>query len=118
MRYLMDSLQSYETGHGDALCPIPKEAEKSFMGEHLLVKPVVTEEFRLVTSQILKKIGDLSLGNNLQAATPAVASQCSQEPRTNSGTNPTPGPVAAASSSSQNLPPAHQSSSPSPYVSS
>ncbi|KAJ7898823.1 hypothetical protein B0H14DRAFT_3554223 [Mycena olivaceomarginata] len=36
MKYLVDSLQSYETGHGDALCPVPHEADKSFMGEHLL----------------------------------------------------------------------------------
>ncbi|KAJ7242308.1 hypothetical protein C8J57DRAFT_1244177 [Mycena rebaudengoi] len=57
MRYLMDSLQSYETGHSDALCPIPREAEESFMGDHLLLKPVPTQEFRLVTSQI----GNLNL---------------------------------------------------------
>ncbi|KAJ7149831.1 hypothetical protein C8R43DRAFT_1088159 [Mycena crocata] len=63
MRYLMDSLQSYETGHGDALCPIPKEADKSFMGEHLLVKPVAAEEFRLVTTQLLTAVRDINLGN-------------------------------------------------------
>ncbi|KAJ7920976.1 hypothetical protein B0H13DRAFT_1867120 [Mycena leptocephala] len=33
-------LQSYETGHSNALCPIPREANKSFMGNHpVLLKP-------------------------------------------------------------------------------
>ncbi|KAJ7442897.1 hypothetical protein B0H11DRAFT_1932093 [Mycena galericulata] len=62
MRYLMDSLQSYETGHSNALCPIPREADKSFMGDHLLLKPVDTGEFRLFTSQILKSLGDITSG--------------------------------------------------------
>jgi hypothetical protein len=61
MKYLVDSLQSYETGHGDALCPVPHEADKSFMGEHLLVKPVATEEFRTVTSQIITDLRKISL---------------------------------------------------------
>ncbi|KAJ7151417.1 hypothetical protein C8R43DRAFT_1087984 [Mycena crocata] len=79
MRYLMDSLQSYETGHGDALCPIPKEADKSFMGDHLLVKPVVTEEFRMISSKLLTAIADISLGNravggNSTSITPTVFS--------------------------------------------
>ncbi|KAJ6458538.1 hypothetical protein C8R45DRAFT_843762 [Mycena sanguinolenta] len=63
MRYLMDSLQSYETGHSDALCPISREADQSFMGDHQLVKPVATEEFRLVSAQLLKTLEELKLGN-------------------------------------------------------
>ncbi|KAJ7500182.1 hypothetical protein B0H11DRAFT_2155556 [Mycena galericulata] len=98
MRYLMDSLQSYETGQGDALCPIPKEAEKSFMGEHLLVKPVVTEEFRLVTSQILKKLGDINLGNNSQAINPSVVA--GSQP---SDSIPASGCIPAAPSSSRGV---------------
>ncbi|KAJ7933625.1 hypothetical protein B0H13DRAFT_1480033, partial [Mycena leptocephala] len=35
MKYLLDSLQSYENGHGDALCPVPQEADKSFMSRRL-----------------------------------------------------------------------------------
>jgi hypothetical protein len=63
MRYLIASLQSYETGHGrgDALCSVPKEAESSFMGDHLRVEPVNTEEFRLVTSNLLKAIDQLKV---------------------------------------------------------
>ncbi|KAK6992392.1 hypothetical protein R3P38DRAFT_3226262 [Favolaschia claudopus] len=34
MRYLLDSLHSYEIGHGDALYPFRTEPDKSFMAEH------------------------------------------------------------------------------------
>ncbi|KAJ7858328.1 hypothetical protein B0H13DRAFT_2571611, partial [Mycena leptocephala] len=61
VKYLLDSLQSYEMGHSDALCPVPLEADKSFMGDHLLVKPVATEEFRSVTSQIITHLTKISL---------------------------------------------------------
>jgi len=44
IKYLVDSLQSYETGHGNALCPIAAEADKSFMGEHINQAPPSTEE--------------------------------------------------------------------------
>ncbi|KAJ6579194.1 hypothetical protein DFH09DRAFT_913466 [Mycena vulgaris] len=63
MRYLMDSLQSYETGHSNALCPIPREADKSFMGDHRLTQPVATEEFRLVMSQLHKRVSEIKFGN-------------------------------------------------------
>ncbi|KAK6987789.1 hypothetical protein R3P38DRAFT_2366098, partial [Favolaschia claudopus] len=33
MRYLLDSLHSYEIGHGDALYPFRTEPDKSFMAE-------------------------------------------------------------------------------------
>ncbi|EDR06462.1 uncharacterized protein LACBIDRAFT_328853 [Laccaria bicolor S238N-H82] len=46
IKYLIDSLQSYETGHGNALCLIPNEADKSFMGEHVNQAPPSTEEIR------------------------------------------------------------------------
>ncbi|PBL04470.1 hypothetical protein ARMGADRAFT_1022882 [Armillaria gallica] len=41
----VDSLQSYESGHSDALYPIPKEADKTFMEDHVLEKPITTTEF-------------------------------------------------------------------------
>ena len=44
IKYLVDSLQSYKTGHGDVLCPIPTKADKSFMGEHVNLAPPSTEE--------------------------------------------------------------------------
>jgi hypothetical protein len=65
MKYLIDSLQSYETGHGDALSPVPSEADQSFMGDHILVKPVTTEEFRMFTTTLLEALrpGPVTLGN-------------------------------------------------------
>ncbi|KAF8233405.1 hypothetical protein L208DRAFT_1048733, partial [Tricholoma matsutake] len=33
MRYLIDSLQRYETDQSDALCPMQTEADQSFMGD-------------------------------------------------------------------------------------
>ncbi|KAF8587221.1 hypothetical protein K439DRAFT_1246766, partial [Ramaria rubella] len=34
IHYLLDELYCYEEGHGDALRPITKEADVSFLGEH------------------------------------------------------------------------------------
>ncbi|KAF8809544.1 hypothetical protein BYT27DRAFT_7222449 [Phlegmacium glaucopus] len=50
IKYLVDSLQVifkgfYESGHGGTLHPIPLDPEKTFMGDHLSLKPVTTEEF-------------------------------------------------------------------------
>ncbi|KAF9064210.1 hypothetical protein BDP27DRAFT_1384789 [Rhodocollybia butyracea] len=45
MKYLMDSLQSYETGHGNALCPSRLEPAKSFMSDHSLDQPVTVNDF-------------------------------------------------------------------------
>lgn len=62
MKYLIDSLQSYETGHGDALSPIQSEASQSFMGDHVLVKPVTTEEFRTFTTTLLEALRSVPNG--------------------------------------------------------
>jgi len=40
IRYLLDELYYYEEGHGDALRPIPKHADESFLGEHAENFPV------------------------------------------------------------------------------
>lgn len=56
MKYLVDSLQSYETSHSDALCPVQREAEKSFMGEHKLFEPLTVNEFRTISSSITHTI--------------------------------------------------------------
>jgi hypothetical protein len=60
MRYLLDSLQSYESGHGDALYPFRTEPDKSFMGDHNIVQPPTTAEFRLLGEQILTKLEGLA----------------------------------------------------------
>lgn len=53
MKYLMDSLQSYETGHGNALCPLRLEPAKSFMSDHSLDQPVTVNDFRCFTQAMI-----------------------------------------------------------------
>ncbi|KAF9064776.1 hypothetical protein BDP27DRAFT_1425442 [Rhodocollybia butyracea] len=55
MKYLMDSLQSYETGHGNALCPSRLEPAKSFMSDHSLEQPVTANDFRHFTEAMMAK---------------------------------------------------------------
>ncbi|KAG2029595.1 hypothetical protein BDR03DRAFT_1018177 [Suillus americanus] len=38
--YLLDELTWYEKNHRDALCPIPREGDKSFNGDHILTAPL------------------------------------------------------------------------------
>ena len=52
MKYLFNSLQSYESGHGDALCPIQDKPDKSFMGDHKSLKLVTNEDLRLFSSSL------------------------------------------------------------------
>jgi hypothetical protein len=56
MRYLLNSLQSYENSFSDALCPIQAEADQSFMGEHQLVKPASKGGMRAWGTAILDAI--------------------------------------------------------------
>ena len=56
IKYLVDSLQSYETDYGDALCPMATEADKSFMGDHVLIQPVTTNEFRMFSTAIFSML--------------------------------------------------------------
>lgn len=56
MRYLIDSLQRYETDQSDALCPMQTEADQSFMGDHVLICPVTTDELRLFSSAMLSMV--------------------------------------------------------------
>ncbi len=53
MKYLIDSLQSYKSGHCDALHPVLKEPDKSFMGDHILDKPVTTGEFHIFAEAVM-----------------------------------------------------------------
>ncbi|KAF9067683.1 hypothetical protein BDP27DRAFT_1364735 [Rhodocollybia butyracea] len=53
MKYLMDSLQSYETGHGNALCPLRLEPAKSFMSNHSLDQPITVNDFRHFTAAMM-----------------------------------------------------------------
>ncbi|KAJ7930271.1 hypothetical protein B0H13DRAFT_1518971, partial [Mycena leptocephala] len=60
MRYLLDSLQSYESGHGDALYPFRPEPDKIFMSDHNALQPPTTAEFRVFSEQILTKLDGLA----------------------------------------------------------
>ncbi|KAJ7920082.1 hypothetical protein B0H13DRAFT_1867987 [Mycena leptocephala] len=60
MRYLLDSLQSYESGHGDALNPHRLEMDKSFMGDHDVLKAPTVGEFRTLSDKILTKLNNFS----------------------------------------------------------
>ncbi|KAG0692192.1 hypothetical protein DFH29DRAFT_818041 [Suillus ampliporus] len=46
IHYLLDELTRYEKNHRDALCPIPREANRSFNGDHILMAPVTAAETR------------------------------------------------------------------------
>lgn len=52
MKYLFNSLQSYESGHSDALCPIQDEPDKSFMGDHKVLQPATNEDLRVFSSAL------------------------------------------------------------------
>ncbi|KAF9058839.1 hypothetical protein BDP27DRAFT_1504170 [Rhodocollybia butyracea] len=85
MKYLMDSLQSYETGHGNALCPSRLEPAKSFMSDHSLNQPVTTNDFRHFAAAMIsanKQVVDmlrvppeLTLAHMHQMAFPGTESQ-------------------------------------------
>lgn len=70
MRYLMDSLQSYESGHGDALNPHRLEADKSFMGDSDALKPPTVAEFRTFSEKILTKLDNLAAAHPQSTALP------------------------------------------------
>lgn len=55
MKYLIDSLQSYESRDSDALYPVSKEPDKSFMGDHVLNMPVTTGEFWVFTEAVMNR---------------------------------------------------------------
>jgi hypothetical protein len=59
MKYLIDSLQSYESGHGNALYPIRAEPEKSFMGDHIAMQTVTAEEFQEMKRSVDQKLDNL-----------------------------------------------------------
>ena len=52
IKYLVDSLQAYETGHGDALHLVQKGADQIFMGNHIATAHVTAGEVRQMTHTI------------------------------------------------------------------
>ena len=56
----MDSLQSFENGHGDALHPIPIDATNFFMGDDSAIKPATSEEVRQLAASVHRTVDTLS----------------------------------------------------------
>lgn len=56
IRYLLDELNLYEDGHSDALRPIQRGADSSFMGEHRENEPVTIGELRGLMAGVEAKI--------------------------------------------------------------
>lgn len=61
MKYLLDSLQSFEDGHGDALHPVLNGFNDSFMGEHLEVAPATAGEVRELKRSVDERIASMDL---------------------------------------------------------
>jgi hypothetical protein len=60
IKYLVDSLQSFESGHGDALHPIPIDPTNFFMGDHTAMAPATNEEVRQLSASISRNIQALA----------------------------------------------------------
>jgi hypothetical protein len=69
----VDSLQSYESGHGDALHPIPLDREKAFMGDDLALKPVTNDEFYRFKNSLNEKLDAIVLSTAALATGPPTA---------------------------------------------
>ncbi|GLB40803.1 hypothetical protein LshimejAT787_0900180 [Lyophyllum shimeji] len=59
MKYLLDSLQSYENGHGDALHPVPNGFNESFLGERIEAASVTAGEVREFKRSVDDKLSSL-----------------------------------------------------------
>ena len=54
VRYLLDELYYYEEGHGDALRPVPREVNQSFLGEHAENHPATKQEVQVIMQELLE----------------------------------------------------------------
>lgn len=75
MKYLLDSLQRYETNHSDALCPVQNEYDKSFMGDHKLLEQPTNQDLQLFSAAMTSTINLLAaMILQLPSRAPAVTS--------------------------------------------
>jgi hypothetical protein len=70
----VDSLQSYESGHGDALHPIPLDPEKTFMGDDLALKPLTNHEFYRFKNSLDEKLDAIVISTAALATGPPTTS--------------------------------------------
>ena len=78
----MDSLQSYESGHGDALHPIPLDPEKSFMGDDQALRPVTNHEFHQFKNHLDEKLDAIAISTAALATGPPTTSNHAGPERT------------------------------------
>ncbi|RDB24467.1 hypothetical protein Hypma_008539 [Hypsizygus marmoreus] len=87
MKYLFNSLQSYESSYCDQLCPsgLP-DHDQSFMGERRLVQPATTHDLQVFTSRLLSAIQQshsMSANNYPAITSPRVTADCQPSVGTN-----------------------------------
>jgi hypothetical protein len=61
IKYLVDSLQSFENGHGNALHPIPIDPTDFFMGDDSAMKPATSEDIRQLAASVHRTVDSLSM---------------------------------------------------------
>jgi hypothetical protein len=59
IKYLVDSLQSFENGHGSALHPIPIDPTNFFMGDDSSTKPATSEEVHQLAASVHRTVDTL-----------------------------------------------------------
>lgn len=59
IRYLLDELGAYESGHGDALRPVPSDPSRFFMGEHLEVAPATAAHISAFSDSLQREFGEM-----------------------------------------------------------
>jgi hypothetical protein len=64
MKYLFNSLQSLESDHRDALCPVQRDRDQSFMGNEKVLQPLSREEFQLLGKNLVDHMND-NMNNNM-----------------------------------------------------
>ena len=64
MKYLFNSLQSLESDHRDALCPVQRDRDQSFMGNEKILQPLSREEFQLLGKNLVDHMND-NMNNNM-----------------------------------------------------
>jgi len=56
MKYLLDSLQSYESGHSNALCPTRLDVDQSFMGDHQKLYAATRGDIENMSTSIISAV--------------------------------------------------------------
>ncbi|KAH7918493.1 hypothetical protein BV22DRAFT_1041730, partial [Leucogyrophana mollusca] len=100
IRYLLDGLTRYES-HRDALCPIPRQAEQSFNGHHVLTNPITGVESRELKLSLGRKMDDVVekasayIARTLSQVSSSSATSSSSQLASSSPILPHPAPLSA-----------------------